>query len=85
MTEHIGERKCLWCSAPFRPRASGGSRQRFCSGLCRSELHDCARRWAIAEVDAGRLTPAELAKAPKLSINAAAIGKRAQTRGQGAK
>lgn len=70
-SEHDGEAGCLWCSTPFRPRARGGSPQRFCSPHCRREFHDCARRWATAEVDAGRLTPAELARAPKRSIYAA--------------
>ncbi len=65
---------CLWCSSSFRPRASGGSRQRFCSQRCRSEFHDCARRWAIAEVEGGRLTTILLAKVPKHSINAGAAG-----------
>ena len=59
----------------FPSQDDGGTRQRFCCARCRQEFHDAARRWAIAEVDAGRLTSEQLAQAPKHalgSINAAA-------------
>src|SRR5688500_4114148 len=81
MNQQADQRTCLWCSTVFRPRASGGTRQRFCSRRCRGEFHDCARRWATAEVDAGRLTPTQLAKAAKRSINAVVASGPAQTGG----
>ena len=69
---------CLWCGRAFSPRLTGGSPQRFCAGRCRNEFHDAARRWAIVEVTAGRLSTTQLASAPKHSINADCVG---QTRG----
>ena len=66
---------CLWCGRVFLPRVTGGRKQRFCCAACRSEFHDCARRWAIAEVDAGRLTTGQLAAAPKHNINVAQADK----------
>lgn len=69
---------CLWCGRTFTPRATGGSPQRFCAGRCRNEFHDAARRWAIVEVIAGRLTTTQLASAPKHSINAAPVAKQVQ-------
>ncbi len=46
---------CLWCNAAFEPRASGGSPQRFCSALCRRAFDTACRKYAAAEVEAGRL------------------------------
>ncbi len=39
----------------FRPRCTGGSQQRFCSRDCCYDLHDACRRWAMQELEAGRL------------------------------
>lgn len=62
---------CLWCSQPFRPRVTGGRPQKFCSPRCRVEFFDAARAWAVAEVEAGRLTAAELARGPKGNVHVA--------------
>jgi hypothetical protein len=80
----MSEGACLWCRSTFQPRASGGSRQRFCSPQCRRECHDCARRWAVAEIDAGRLSTAQLTSALKHSINAAVVGMMPVPAGRGA-
>ncbi len=44
---------CLWCSAGFEPRASGGKPQRFCSKDCRVDFHAAARSWAEQAVMSG--------------------------------
>lgn len=62
---------CLWCPRVFLPRVTGGRKQRFCSPRCRKEFFECARAWAVAEVEAGRLTPAQLAKGPKANVHVA--------------
>ena len=54
--------QCLWCGAAYGPRRDGGSRKRFCSGLCRAAFHRAARRWAIQELERGRLTVEALRK-----------------------
>ncbi len=46
---------CLWCRATYRRRTTGGSVQRFCSARCRSAFHLAARRWALRQIDEGRL------------------------------
>ncbi len=46
---------CLWCGAGFRPRATGGSAQRFCSAPCRRAFDTACRIYAATEVNAGRL------------------------------
>jgi hypothetical protein len=46
---------CRWCSRQFVPRETGGHDQRFCGPACRRALHSTARRWALAELAAGRL------------------------------
>ncbi len=51
---------CLWCGTGFRPRASGGSPQRFCSTPCRRAFETACRVYAGAEVNAGRLTVSTL-------------------------
>lgn len=45
---------CAWCGAAFAARGSG-RRQRFCKARCRNGFFSAARRWAAAEVAAGRL------------------------------
>src|SRR3954451_21547262 len=47
--------RCAWCDRPFTPRQTGGHDQRFCRPSCRRALHAAARRWALAELAAGRL------------------------------
>ncbi len=51
---------CLWCSAAFEPRTSGGSPQRFCSAPCRRIFDIACRKYAMTEVYAGRLPVSEL-------------------------
>ncbi len=48
--------ECPWCGAAFARRATGGQRQKFCSSAHRRACHTAARRWAVREVEAGRLT-----------------------------
>jgi hypothetical protein len=55
-----GESICLWCKAPYTLRHAGGSPRRFCSPACRLALHGAARKWAVAEVEAGRLPTSAL-------------------------
>ena len=53
---------CLWCGTAFAPRCTGGSQQRFCSRDCRYDFHDACRRWAMQELEAGRLPLSALRK-----------------------
>lgn len=48
--------RCLWCGSAFKPRQSGGSVQRYCSTAHRIALHTAARKWAVREMEAGRLS-----------------------------
>ncbi len=53
--------ECLWCGAPYTARKGGGGpAQRFCSDACRAAFHRGARRWAVRELEAGRLDIADL-------------------------
>lgn len=56
--------RCLWCETPFSPRRSGGKAQRFCNAQCRRNLEHFARSWAIAEIEAGRLTVSGMKQGP---------------------
>ena len=47
---------CLWCRAAYARRATGGRPQKFCGSGCRRACHAAARRWAVLELEAGRLT-----------------------------
>ena len=47
--------ECRWCSGTFEPRR-GGKAQQFCSEPCRIALHQGARLWALAQLEAGRVT-----------------------------
>jgi len=60
--------RCPWCDRPFGARQTGGRAQRFCREECRRNFHAAARRWALAELAAGRLTISALKNA--LSGNA---------------
>ena len=61
---------CLWCGAayarratggkPYARRATGGQPQKFCSSACRRACHTAARRWAVREIEAGRLSVANV-------------------------
>ncbi len=51
---------CLWCGEPYARRATGGQPQKFCSSACRRACHIAARRWAVLELEAGRLTVSKL-------------------------
>ncbi len=55
-----GAMECRWCGAAFELRASGGSRQRFCSSRCRRAFDSACRIYAAREVDAGRLRVSDL-------------------------
>ena len=54
---------CQWCHQEFERHRDGGSRQKFCSVECRTALRRAARRWALAELAASRVTLAEFKKA----------------------
>ena len=54
-TEPEPDAACVWCEAKYRRRITGGSVQRFCSTDCRSAFHLAARRWALRQIDEGRL------------------------------
>ena len=47
---------CNWCGTEFEPRSNGGKPQRFCSKDCRQGFFAACRDWAVAEVEAGRLS-----------------------------
>lgn len=51
---------CLWCGTGFRPRATGGSPQRFCAAPCRRAFDMACRIYAAMEIDAGRLSVSTL-------------------------
>ena len=51
---------CLWCGKPYARRATGGQPQKFCSSACRRACHTAARRWAVRELEAGRLSVANV-------------------------
>ncbi len=46
---------CVWCDAAFAPRATGGSRQRFCTASCRRTFDSACRVYAATEIQTGRL------------------------------
>ena len=50
---------CEWCGEAYEPGGRGEPR-RFCSDRCRAALHRAARRWALGELEAGRVTVAQL-------------------------
>jgi hypothetical protein len=52
--------RCRWCGNTFHPRATGGRPQRFCRPACRREFFAAVRSWAVAELEAGRVTAAKL-------------------------
>jgi hypothetical protein len=61
---------CLWCGRSFRPRATGGSAQKFCSTGHRQEFWIAARRWTMRAIDAGLLS-VDCLKASHTSVHAA--------------
>ena len=66
---------CLWCSALLPAGRGRGSQRRFCSTDCRSAFHTAARRWALAEIAAGRLTVAQLKECRPESVHAFSRGR----------
>jgi len=60
---------CLWCGRAFRPRATGGSAQKFCSTGHRQEFWIAARRWTMKAIDAG-LISVDCLKAARTSVHA---------------
>jgi hypothetical protein len=62
--------RCLWCGRYFRPRATGGSAQKFCSTGHRQEFWIAARRWTMRAIDAGLLS-VDCLKASHTSVHAA--------------
>jgi len=62
--------RCLWCGRAFKPRATGGSAQKFCSTGHRQEFWIAARRWTMTAIDAGLLSVDSL-KASHRSVHAA--------------
>jgi hypothetical protein len=61
---------CLWCGRVFKPRATGGSAQKFCSTGHRQEFWIAARRWTMRAIDAGLLS-VDCLKAAHRSVHAA--------------
>src|ERR1051325_9171412 len=61
---------CLWCSRPFRPRATGGSAQRFCSTEHRKAFWTAARRWTMRAIETGLLS-IDCLKRTQTSVHAA--------------
>ncbi len=53
---------CVWCGAPFPPRKTGGSPQRFCRPSHRGAYYSAARRYVDSLVAVGEL-PVEVLKA----------------------
>src|SRR4051794_32191544 len=49
------ETRCLWCGQKFKPRATGGSAQKFCSAGHRNAFWTAARRWTLRAVETGLL------------------------------
>jgi hypothetical protein len=62
--------RCLWCGRAFRPRAIGGSAQKFCCTGHRQEFWIAARRWTMRAIDAGLLS-VDCLKASQTSVHAA--------------
>ena len=65
---------CLWCEGPLPAGRGRGSERRFCCADCRSAFHTAARRWALAEIAAGRLTVARLKECRLESVHAFSRG-----------
>src|SRR5438045_4174046 len=61
---------CLWCGRAFRPRATGGSVQRFCSTGHRKAFWTAARRWTMRAIETGLLS-VDCLKANQSSVYAA--------------
>jgi hypothetical protein len=51
---------CLWCERQFLRRATGGKRQKFCSSECRRRYQFASRCYVARELEAGRVTVADL-------------------------
>src|SRR5579862_9080092 len=49
--------RCIWCQRSFRPRTTGGSKQRFCCPSCREEFFGAARAWALLALERGLVSP----------------------------
>src|ERR1700757_3710328 len=47
---------CLWCGRAFKPRATGGSAQKFCCTEHRQQFWIAARRWTMRAIEAGPLS-----------------------------
>src|ERR1051325_10950017 len=47
---------CVWCARAFRPRATGGSAQRFCCLEHRKAFWTAARRWTMRAIETGLLS-----------------------------
>ena len=52
----INSKKCGWCGGSFKPRASGGNPQRFCSQKCRHAFGTAARRWVTEALNQGLMS-----------------------------
>jgi len=65
---------CLWCPTPLPAERGRGSARRFCSTDCRQAFHTAARRHALAEIEAGRLTVARLKECAHKSVHAFSRG-----------
>jgi len=61
---------CLWCGRMFRPRASGGSVQKFCCTGHRQQFWIAARRWTMRAIEAGLLS-VDCLNASHTSVHAA--------------
>ena len=64
------EGHCVWCGRSFRPRATGGSAQKFCAAGHRKAFWNAARLWTMRAVETGLLS-VECLKANQTSVYAA--------------
>ena len=52
--------KCRWCETVFAPRNTGGSKQKFCSKICKRYFENSILNWANAQYDKGAVNRLEL-------------------------
>jgi hypothetical protein len=52
--------RCLWTGAALPPQGAGGKSRKFIDNRARAEAHRAARQYALALIEAGELTWADL-------------------------
>jgi len=65
---------CLWCGIALPGGRRHGSARKFCSSPHRREFHAAARAYALAEIEAGRLSVHQLKECPQESAHASPDG-----------